>query len=131
MRRLCARDQRGKARGRNVGMTWGEAKPERVEQRIRIEPDGTIVVLSGKVEFGQGIRTAFAQAVADEMDVPIERVRVILGDTAQVPYDMGTFGSRSVAQESPALRRAAAYARQLQTMGKPIAGVIPADVKLR
>jgi CO/xanthine dehydrogenase Mo-binding subunit len=112
---------------------WGgaEARKERVEERIRIEPDGTVVALSGKVEFGQGIRTAFAQAVADEMDVPLERVRVVLGDTGQVPWDMGTFGSRSVAQESPALRRAAAYARQLLAKGQRIEGEIPDDVKLK
>jgi nicotinate dehydrogenase subunit B len=111
-------------------VTWGQ-EPERVEERIRIEPDGTVVALSGKVEFGQGIRTAFAQLVADELDVPIEKVQVVLGDTDQVPWDMGTFGSRSVAQEAPALRRAAAYARELQAKGKAIEGEIPKDVRLR
>ena len=40
-------------------------EPERLEQRLRIEPDGTITALSGKIEFGQGIRTAFAQLVAE------------------------------------------------------------------
>ncbi|HEY3219021.1 MAG TPA: molybdopterin cofactor-binding domain-containing protein [Candidatus Limnocylindria bacterium] len=109
----------------------GERTPERVEQRIRIEPDGTVVALSGKTEFGQGIRTAFAQVVADEMNVPIERVRVVLGDTDQVPWDMGTFGSRSVAQEAPALRRAAAYARALLARGAKVEGAIPSDVRLR
>ncbi len=84
----------------------------RLEDRIRIEPDGRVTALSGKVEFGQGIRTAFAQVVADELDVPIERVDVVLGDTGYSPFDRGTFGSRSVAQEAPALRRAAAFARQ-------------------
>jgi len=110
---------------------WGEDEPERVEERIRIERDGTVVALSGKIEFGQGIRTAFAQIVADELEVPIEQVRVVLGDTAQVPWDMGTFGSRSVAEEGPALRRAAAYARRLREEGKPIEGVVPDDVELR
>ncbi len=110
---------------------WGERAPERVEERIRVQPDGTITALSGKVEFGQGIRTAFAQLVADEMGVPIERVRVVLGDTAQVPWDIGTFGSRSVAQEAPALRRAAAYARELIAKGKAVEGVVPDDVPLR
>ncbi len=109
----------------------GEPAPERVERRIRVEPDGTVVALSGKVEFGQGIRTAFAQLVADEMGVPIERVRVVLGDTDQVPWDMGTFGSRSVAQEAPALRRAAAYARELVARGAPVEGEVPDDVTLR
>ncbi len=112
---------------------WGGAEPrrERVEERIRIEPDGTVVALSGKVEFGQSIRTAFAQAVADEMGIPLERVRIVLGDTAQVPYDVGTFGSRSIAQESPALRRAAAYARTLLARGAKVEGEIPDDVPLK
>ena len=83
-----------------------------VEERIRIEPDGSVTAFSGKIEFGQGIRTAFAQLVANELDVPVERVRVVLGDTAQVPFDFGTFGSNSVAQEAPALRLAAAFARR-------------------
>jgi nicotinate dehydrogenase subunit B len=90
---------------------WDRREPERLEQRIRVERDGTITALSGKIEFGQGIRTAFAQIVADELDVPIERVNVVLGDTDQVPFDFGTFGSHSVAQEAPLLRKAAAFAR--------------------
>src|SRR5256885_15219377 len=86
-------------------------EPERLEQRIRVERDGSVTALSGKIDFGQGIRTAFAQVVADEIDVPIEQVKVVLGDTDQVPFDFGTFGSHSVAQETPLLRKAAAFAR--------------------
>src|SRR5512132_1292839 len=83
-----------------------------LEERIRIEPDGSLTAFSGKIEFGQGIRTAFAQLVANELDVAVERVRVVLGDTDVVPFDFGTFGSNSIAQEAPALRRAAAFARR-------------------
>ncbi|MDP9283225.1 MAG: molybdopterin-dependent oxidoreductase, partial [Chloroflexota bacterium] len=83
-----------------------------LEERIRVEPDGSLTAFSGKIEFGQGIRTAFAQLVANELDVPVERVRVVLGDTGEVPFDFGTFGSNSIAQEAPALRRAAAFARR-------------------
>jgi nicotinate dehydrogenase subunit B len=90
---------------------WDRRDPERLEQRIRVEPDGSVTALSGKIDFGQGLRTAFAQIVADELDVPIERVNVVLGDTDQVPFDFGTFGSHSVAQETPLLRKAAAFAR--------------------
>ena len=97
----------------------------RIEHRIRVESDGTVTAFSGKVEFGQGIRTAFAQIVADELDVPIENVRVVAGDTALVPVDEGTFGSHSVEQEAPALRRAAAAARALIAAGKPATGEIP------
>jgi nicotinate dehydrogenase subunit B len=92
-------------------LMWDRREPERLEQRIRVETDGTITALSGKVDFGQGIRTAFAQIVADELDVPMDRVNVVLGDTDQVPFDFGTFGSNSVAQETPRLRKAAAFAR--------------------
>jgi CO/xanthine dehydrogenase Mo-binding subunit len=93
-------------------VAWQRREPEKLERRIRIEKDGTVSAFSGKIDFGQGIRTAFAQLVADELDVPIEQVTVVLGDTAQVPFDFGTFGSHSVAQETPLLRKAAAYARQ-------------------
>ena len=98
-----------------------------MEERIRVDADGRVTVFSGKVEFGQGIRTAFAKIVAGELGVPIERITVVLGDTAQVPYDRGTFGSRSIAQDGEILRRAAAHARGLLADGKPLAGPIPAD----
>lgn len=92
---------------------WGERPPERLEQRIVIEPDGTIVGRSGKVEYGQGIRTGFAKMIAEELAVPLERVRVELGETDRVPWDMGTFGSMSTAVDGKSLRAAAAYARSL------------------
>jgi CO/xanthine dehydrogenase Mo-binding subunit len=100
----------------------------RLEARLRMEPDGRVTVFSGKVEFGQGIRTAFAKIVSAELGVPIDRITVVLGDTAQVPYDRGTFGSRSIAQDGEILRRAAAQARRLLADGKPLEGPIPDDV---
>ena len=92
---------------------WGERPPERLEQRIVIERDGLVVARSGKVEYGQGIRTGFAKIVAGELDVPLERVRVELGETDRVPWDMGTFGSLSTATDGKVLRAAASYARTL------------------
>ncbi|MDP9319656.1 MAG: molybdopterin-dependent oxidoreductase, partial [Chloroflexota bacterium] len=103
----------------------GEGAGARLETRLRMEPDGRVTVFSGKVEFGQGIRTAFARIVSAELGIPVERVVVVLGDTAQVPYDMGTFGSRSIAQDGEILRRAAAHARSLLAAGKPLEGPIP------
>ena len=78
-----------------------------------VRPDGSILVLAGKVEYGQGIRTGLAIEVADELRVPLERVEVVLGDTARVPWDMGTFGSQSTARVGLQLRKAAATARQV------------------
>lgn len=92
---------------------WPERPPERVEQRIAIEADGTVIARSGKVEYGQNIRTGFAKIVAEELAVPFERVRVELGETDRVPWDMGTFGSMSTAVDGKSLRAAAAYARAL------------------
>src|SRR5438876_5131691 len=88
------------------------ADPPRIEQRIRLAADGAVTALSGKVDFGQGIRTAFGQIVADELDVPLSRVRVVMGRTDLVPRDQGTWGSMSVRTDGAELRRAAAAARQ-------------------
>jgi nicotinate dehydrogenase subunit B len=87
--------------------------PERIEQRIVIEHDGVISARSGKVEYGQGIRTGFAKIVAEVLQVATERVRVTLGETDDVPWDAGTFGSMSTAMDAPRLRAAAAFARAL------------------
>ncbi|MBM4421629.1 MAG: isoquinoline 1-oxidoreductase, partial [Chloroflexi bacterium] len=109
LRRLWPRDQ-GHPEGRR-GVSWGPPPPLFIEHRIRLEPDGGVTAFSGKVDFGQGIRTAFGQIVAEELDLPLERVRVVLGDTAAVPWDFGTFGSMSIKTEGATLRRAAAGAR--------------------
>lgn len=114
------------------GRRWPERPPERVEQRIVIEADGTIVARSGKVEYGQGIRTGFAKIVAEELAVPLERVRVELGETDRVPWDMGTFGSMSTAVDGKSLRGAAVYARRLLAeRASTQLGVPAAEVVLR
>jgi CO/xanthine dehydrogenase Mo-binding subunit len=69
-------------------------------------PDGTIVARSGSCATGQGHATTFAQIVAGCLDVDFDRVRVVEGDTAQVPQGMGSVGSRSVQVGGNALHRA-------------------------
>src|SRR5215470_13307916 len=61
---------------------------------VRIEPSGAISAQIGVVSQGQGHLTTVAQALADELTVPIDKVRVHAGDTAAAPYGMGTRGSR-------------------------------------
>lgn len=80
---------------------------------LRFGPDGTVEVLSGKVEVGQGIRTSLAQAVAEELLLPLERVRITFGDTALTPFDMGTFGSMTTPIMALRLHKIAASAREL------------------
>jgi carbon-monoxide dehydrogenase large subunit len=65
---------------------------------IEVAEDGRVTVLTGSASHGQGHETAWAQLVADELQVPIEMVTVVHGDTARVRSGVGTFGSRSTAR---------------------------------
>ena len=90
----------------------GEPDAPYISDWLRFHPDGTVQVLSGKAEVGQGIRTSLAQAVAEELRLPLERVHLILGDTAHTPFDMGTFGSRTTPIMADRLHKVAASARE-------------------
>ena len=79
---------------------------------LMVDRKGECIAFSGKVEYGQGIRSGFSLAIADELDVPLASVRLILGDTDLVPYDRGTVGSQSTMTVGIQLRRAAATARR-------------------
>ncbi|MDB5727904.1 MAG: putative isoquinoline 1-oxidoreductase subunit beta IorB, molybdoprotein [Noviherbaspirillum sp.] len=83
-----------------------------VDSWLRIDGSGKVTLLSGKVELGTGIMTAYAQIVAEELDVPLKSVTVIQGDTAQTPDQGVTSASRSISVGGPQVRRAAAEARQ-------------------
>ena len=83
-----------------------------LDDRIAIGPDGTVTVFSGKVELGTGVRTALAQIVAEELDVPFERIRMVMGDTALSPDEGYTAGSQTIKVGGSALRNAAAEARR-------------------
>ncbi|MGD0219260.1 MAG: molybdopterin cofactor-binding domain-containing protein [Acidimicrobiales bacterium] len=80
---------------------------------LHLAPGGTVTAFSGKVDVGQDNRTAFALLVAEELEIDPAQVRVVLGDTDVCPFDMGTFGSRSMPDAGEALRRAAAGAREV------------------
>jgi nicotinate dehydrogenase subunit B len=80
---------------------------------LRIGNDGRVTCYTGKVELGQGIGTSLAQMLAEELDVPFNRVDMVMGDTDLCPYDMGTFGSRSIRYFGPPLREAAAEAKAI------------------
>jgi carbon-monoxide dehydrogenase large subunit len=61
---------------------------------IRVDPSGTVTAIFGVASHGQGLETALAQVVADELEVPLEDVRVRFGDTAFTPYGTGSYASR-------------------------------------
>jgi isoquinoline 1-oxidoreductase len=89
------------------------AAPRDVGAWLHIDERGAIKVFTGKTEIGQNIRTSLAQAVADELRVPLDRVTMVMADTDLVPYDAGTFGSQSTPRMAPQLARAAAAARNI------------------
>jgi isoquinoline 1-oxidoreductase len=78
---------------------------------LHIAEDGTVTCYTGKIEMGQGIITSLAQEMAEELNVPFENVRMVMGDTDLCPYDQGTWGSMSTRSFGPRMRAAAAEAR--------------------
>ena len=96
---------------------------------VHVAPSGTVTAFTGKVDIGQDNQTAFRLLAAEELAVEPGVVRVVQGDTDLCPFDIGTFGSRSMPDAGESLRRAAAGARQVllslaaQRWGVPVAGL--------
>jgi isoquinoline 1-oxidoreductase len=90
----------------------GGALPQEIGAWLHIGEDSAVTVYTGKVEIGQNIRTSLAQVVAEELQAPVERIRLVMADTALTPFDMGTFGSATTPMMASQLRRVAAAARE-------------------
>src|ERR1039457_6585499 len=80
---------------------------------LKIGEDGRITCFTGKIEMGQGVITSLAQMLADEFDVKLDVVDMVMGDTDLCPWDMGTFGSMSTRFFGPPLRKAGAEGRMV------------------
>ena len=85
--------------------------PEDYNAFLRIDEDGTVHCHTGKIEMGQGPITSLPQQIADELDVALESVKMVMGDTLLCPYDAGTWGSLTTREFSHYLRAAGAEAR--------------------
>lgn len=85
----------------------------RLSQWLKFRAGGFVEVFSGKVEIGQGIQTALAQIVAEELDVALEQIRMVPASTALSPDEAMTSGSLSVQESGTALRHACAEARAI------------------
>ena len=73
---------------------------------IRVHPTGSVTVFTGTHSHGQGHETTLAQLVCDQLGVPLSQVDVVHGDTAKIPFGMGTYGSRSLAVGGSAMVKA-------------------------
>jgi len=87
--------------------------PGALSSYISIEPDGTVVAYYGKIDSGQGLESAIAQLVAEEIDVPWERVRLVMGDSALTVNMGGATAGNAIRQAGPIMRQTAAEARRL------------------
>src|SRR6266436_1302266 len=97
------------------GETFAQgAKPlaiTEVDSFLAIDARGVVTVYSGKVDLGTGVATALPQIVADELDVPLNRIKLVQGDTALTPDQGPTWGSLSIQIGGMQLRNAAATAK--------------------
>jgi nicotinate dehydrogenase subunit B len=80
---------------------------------LRIGEDGRVTCFTGKIEMGQGIVTSLSQMLADELDVKVAMIDMVMGDTDRCPFDRGTWGSLTTRVFGPELRAAGAKARQV------------------
>jgi isoquinoline 1-oxidoreductase beta subunit len=84
-----------------------------LETRLHAGEDGFVTILSGKIEEGQGALTELAMVASEELRLPLDRIRMVMGDTDRVPNDGATAGSSTTPRTMPQVRRAAAAARTL------------------
>jgi CO/xanthine dehydrogenase Mo-binding subunit len=106
--------------------------PSDVDAYLRVNADGTVTLLTGKVEYGQGIQTGFAQLAAEELSLPFGAVQVVMGQTDQAPFDIVTAGSLSTRLTGPRIRQAGAAMRVwLTELGAQKLGQDPSAVSLQ
>jgi isoquinoline 1-oxidoreductase len=99
-----AQQRRGRGGGGGAG---------NIAARVHLGKDGTITVMTGKVEGGQGARAELSEAAAEELRVPVGRIQLVMADTSLVPDDGVTAGSGSTPRTVPAVRQGAAAVREV------------------
>jgi CO/xanthine dehydrogenase Mo-binding subunit len=110
---------------------------EAIDSWLTISPENRVTVFCGKVDLGTGARTALAQMAAEELDVPFDRVEMVMGDTATTPDQWLTAGNLTIFQGGSELRRAAASARRAlveraaQRLGVPVGDLVVEDGVVR
>lgn len=90
----------------------GDLDPAALDSWIAVAPDGKVTIFTSKVELGTGIETSLAQIAAEELDIAMTQIKVIMGDTALTVDQSATGGSRSLERAGPQIRQAAAAARR-------------------
>jgi len=120
---------------RGLGMAsqiWGGGGGPPAFATVEVNRDGTVVVHSGSQDIGTGTRTIVAQVAAEELGLDLDRVSVVIGDTALCPYGPTSGGSVTAASLTPAVQAAAVEARErLKDYAAVILGVDPEQVSYK
>ena len=90
-----------------------DSLPKEIGAWLHLNEEGGVTAFTGKVEVGQNIRTSLTQAIAEELRLPVSSIQLVMGDTQIVPFDLGTFGSRTTPIMNLQLRRVSAAAREV------------------
>jgi len=100
--------KRGKLRGLGIGSYLEcTAPPSKEMGGIRFEPDGTVTIITGTLDYGQGHAAPFAQVLSEKLGIPFERIRLIQGDSDELLAGGGTGGSKSIMHSGTAIVEAA------------------------
>ena len=89
--------------------------PKKVDAFLDVHADGSVTLFSGKVDLGQGLRISLRQIVAEELGLPVDRIKMVEGDTALTPNQGRTAGSNGIQQGGVQIRQASATARKALT----------------
>jgi carbon-monoxide dehydrogenase large subunit len=113
---------RGKLRGRGIGSFCEVTAPPMKEMGgIRFEPDGTVTIITGTLDYGQGHASPFAQVLHEKLGVPFERIRLLQGDSDELIAGGGTGGSKSMMASGAAIVEAS---EKVVERGKQIASIV-------
>ncbi|HVV93214.1 MAG TPA: xanthine dehydrogenase family protein molybdopterin-binding subunit [Hyphomicrobiales bacterium] len=114
--------KRGKLRGLAVGSYLEVTAPPNKEMGgIRFEPDGAVTIITGTFDYGQGHAAPFAQVLSDRLGIPMEKVRLLQGDSDELIAGGGSGGSRSITASGAAIVKAS---DEVIERGRAIAGAI-------
>jgi xanthine dehydrogenase YagR molybdenum-binding subunit len=137
VRREATAGVRGEAaavvRGRGCSsICWPAGGGPPAYATVRLNPDGTVDVLTGSQDLGTGARTVLAQIAAEALGANVRDVRTVLGDTERLPYTSNSWGSQTTASVGPAVRMAAEDARaRLFDAAAQFLDATPADLEAR
>jgi nicotinate dehydrogenase subunit B len=112
-RRAWSQAAEGAAAGGSSKLPGSLGKNPSLDAWIRVDANGRVTAFTGKVELGQGIKTALLQVVAEELEVPFDQVSLVTADTSRTIDEGYTAGSHSVQDSGTALRNAAAQVREI------------------